>query len=214
MDYIPLLIRIRTVEMNKPPVELLYDSNGNPVYKVPGGSREPKDYKPAETYDLLLFQFNALKKILAGCERRCREHENGWRKAMSADATANKEDNSALRDTNERLTNEVLRLEEQNAELSALIHPIANSHTDCEITDRPLWWILSPEQNMRACPHQTYGTFFGPFWSRELGQDYLDGRRHHFGKKAIVYCGSCNDSPMMKKLFDKSKELGKRGVNL
>jgi hypothetical protein len=104
----------------------------------------------------------------------------------------------------------VEQLEEQGDELFNLIHPIANSHTDCEITDRPLWWILSPEQNMRACPHQTYGTFFGPFWSRELGQDYLDGRRHHFGKKAIVYCGSCNDSPMMKKLFDKSKELGKQ----
>ena len=100
-------------------------------------------------------------------------------------------------------------MKRQHAELLALIEPIANSHTDNEITDRPVWWILSPEQNMRACPHQTYSTFFGPFWSRELGQQYLDGRRHHFGKKAIVYCGSCNDSPALKALYDKSKAIAK-----
>ena len=78
---------------------------------------EPKDYKPAATYDVLLLQFNALKNILAGCERRCAEYHDGWRKAVSDDATANKADNNAIRETNDRLTNDLLRVEQQRDEL-------------------------------------------------------------------------------------------------
>lgn len=94
------------------------------------------------------------------------------------------------------------------AELEQALHPIANSYTDCEITDRPTWWILCPSQNMRKSVHETYGSFFGPFWSRESAAKYLAGRRHHFADNAIVYCGSCNDSPELKKIFDLSKAIG------
>jgi hypothetical protein len=94
------------------------------------------------------------------------------------------------------------------AELEQALHPIANSYTDCEITDRPAWWILCPSQNMKKSAHETYASFFGPFWSRESAAKYLAGRRHHFADNAIVYCGSCNDSPELKKLFDLSKVIG------
>ena len=87
------------------------------------------------------------------------------------------------------------------------VKEIAGSHTDNEITDRPVWWIIDPHQMMSPSVHEVYSMFKGPFFSREAATKYMEGHRYRYGKHVKVYCGSCNDAPQFKKLYDMSKAM-------
>lgn len=87
------------------------------------------------------------------------------------------------------------------------VKEIAGSHTDNEITDRPVWWIIDPHQMMSPSVHEVYSMFKGPFFSREAATEYMEGHRYRYGKHVKVYCGSCNDAPQFKKLYDMSKAM-------
>lgn len=91
------------------------------------------------------------------------------------------------------------------------VKEIAGSHTDNEITDRPVWWIIDPYQMMSPSVHKVYSMFKGPFFSREAATKYMEGHRYRYGKHVKVYCGSCNDAPQFKKLYDMSKAMLKGG---
>ena len=87
------------------------------------------------------------------------------------------------------------------------VKEIAGSHTDNEITDRPVWWIIDPYQMMSPSVHEVYSMFKGPFFSREVATEYMEGHRYRYGKRVKVYCGSCNDAPQFKRLYDMSKAM-------
>lgn len=60
---------------------------------------------------------------------------------------------------------------------------------DNEATAYPWWAIVQPEKKGTAA----IGA--GPFFSRKSAQDYLEGHRYRYSKKAYVYCFSGNQSP-------------------
>lgn len=62
-----------------------------------------------------------------------------------------------------------------------------------EATESPYWLIINPRQNFRKGvegAHNIASMITGPFFSREEAQRVLEGRSHHYGKDAIVYCHS------------------------
>ena len=61
---------------------------------------------------------------------------------------------------------------------------------DAESTAFPWWLIIDPRQMMGASCHAVADMITGPFLSREAAQRHLDGRRHAFSNRAVVYCHS------------------------
>ena len=106
-----------------------------------------------------------------------------------------------------RMAAEIERLNAEVELLRAIIRPIANSHTDNEGTDKPVWWILDPEQMMSPSFSRIYNMFYGPFWSREYANKFFTSTRHRYGAKAGVYSGSANSSEHMKELYQASAML-------
>jgi hypothetical protein len=60
---------------------------------------------------------------------------------------------------------------------------------DNEITAYPWWAIVQPERKGDSA----IGA--GPFFSRKSAQEYLDGHRYRYTKKAFVFCFSGHASP-------------------
>ena len=66
---------------------------------------------------------------------------------------------------------------------------------DNECTAAPWWFILDPKQNM-SCDLMTAATqITGPFFSRESAEWMLKIMRHHYSKRAVVWCHSGCYSP-------------------
>ena len=59
---------------------------------------------------------------------------------------------------------------------------------DNEGTASPYWMILDPRQNMNMDVYMLASQISGPFFSREDAQTYMDNRRHHFSRRAKVFC--------------------------
>lgn len=60
-----------------------------------------------------------------------------------------------------------------------------------EGTAEPWWVIVDPKQMMKPdCYTVMIGMITGPFFSREEAQRHLDGHRHNFTSRAVVYCAS------------------------
>lgn len=66
------------------------------------------------------------------------------------------------------------------------------------------WWGIAEEVKIGSCRNQ-YAILAGPFFSRESAKSKLEARRHHYGKRAIVYCFSGHDSPDYRELFALAK---------
>lgn len=61
---------------------------------------------------------------------------------------------------------------------------------DNEGTSAPWWLILDPKQNMGCNLMAAAMQITGPFFSRESAQKVLDRSRHHYSKRAVVWCHS------------------------
>ena len=59
-----------------------------------------------------------------------------------------------------------------------------------EGTAEPWWFIIDPKQNMDCNVYMAANQITGPFFSREEGQRVLANRRHHYSRRAVVFCGS------------------------
>jgi len=70
----------------------------------------------------------------------------------------------------------------------------ALKNSDREATAAPYWLILDPSQNMRCNIDEMAGGITGPFFSRKDAEDILILRKHHYSKKARVYCLSGHNS--------------------
>lgn len=101
----------------------------------------------------------------------------------------------------------VLGLLGENEKLKSVLHPIANEHSDCECTDRPVWYVVNPRQMMSATASNVCGMFHGPFWSRERADEFLENTRYRYGDKASVYCKSLYHYPEMRALYDASAKI-------
>jgi hypothetical protein len=95
----------------------------------------------------------------------------------------------------------------ENEKLKSALHPIANEHSDCECTDRPVWYVVNPRQMMSATASNVCSMFHGPFWSRERADEFLENTRYRYGDKASVYCKSLYHYPEMRALYDASAEI-------
>lgn len=63
-----------------------------------------------------------------------------------------------------------------------------------EGTESPWWFIVSPKFGTTSKIEHIVHCITGPFFSRESAEAKLNGRRYHYGKKAIVWCASGYDS--------------------
>ena len=61
---------------------------------------------------------------------------------------------------------------------------------DNEGTASPYWLILDPAQNMSCDVYVLASQITGPFFSRREAEHVLKVSRHHFSRKAVVYCHS------------------------
>ncbi|MCE9886519.1 hypothetical protein [Obesumbacterium proteus] len=95
----------------------------------------------------------------------------------------------------------------ENVGLKGALHPVANEHSDCECTDRPVWYVVNPSQMMSAKASSVCSMFHGPFWSRERANEYLENTRYRYGDKVSVYCKSLYHYPEMRALYDASKNI-------
>jgi hypothetical protein len=93
-------------------------------------------------------------------------------------------------------------------EILDAVRRIANTYSDNEATDRPVWWILTPRFGGGSNTAAMLSSVLGPFWSREEAQAWLDAKRYRFSAKAKVYCGSAHHNPELRKLFDLSRRMG------
>lgn len=59
-----------------------------------------------------------------------------------------------------------------------------------EATSSPYWLILDPHQNMDCDVYRLANMITGPFFSREEADRILKARRHHYSKRAVVFCHS------------------------
>lgn len=99
------------------------------------------------------------------------------------------------------------KLAAECAAMKAVIYPIANEYTDCECTDRPVWYVVNPRQMMSPSASSVCSMFHGPFWSRERAEEFMSSTRYRYGDKASVFCTSLHHYPEMSRLFDASKNL-------
>lgn len=78
-----------------------------------------------------------------------------------------------------------------------------------EGTSDPYWFIIDPVQNMSCSAFAAARQVTGPFFCREDGETYLKRARHHFSKKAIVWCHSgCNSGQYAQK-YREAERLAK-----
>jgi hypothetical protein len=60
-----------------------------------------------------------------------------------------------------------------------------------EGTSEPWWMIIDPHQMMSPSASEVAMRMItGPFFSREEAQSVLNSRRHHYSKRAVVWCSS------------------------
>jgi hypothetical protein len=71
-----------------------------------------------------------------------------------------------------------------------------------EATAYPYWMIIPPGRNSKEIAMM----MAGPFFSRQEAQDELDSRRYYYGKKAVVWCLSGNNSRRYRKAIDDVKK--------
>ena len=105
------------------------------------------------------------------------------------------------------LAEERAKLAAECAYLKKVIHPIANEHTDCECTDRPVWYVVNPRQMMRPSASEVCHMFHGPFWSRERAEEFMSSTRYRYRDNASVFCKSLYHYPEMRGLYDASKAM-------
>lgn len=78
-----------------------------------------------------------------------------------------------------------------------------------EGTSDPYWFIIDPSQNMSCSAFAAAMQVTGPFFCREDGEAYLERARHHFSKKAVVWCHSgCNSGQYAQK-YREAERLAK-----
>lgn len=61
---------------------------------------------------------------------------------------------------------------------------------DNESTAQPWWIIIDPHQNLARNVDEAAADITGPFFSRAEAEACLFERRHHYSKRAMVYCKS------------------------
>jgi hypothetical protein len=77
-----------------------------------------------------------------------------------------------------------------------------------EATAHPWWLILDPRQNMGADVDALAGQITGPFFSRQEAEDALLARRHHYSRRAVVYCHSGSNTIQYRQAIDAVGRMG------
>lgn len=92
-----------------------------------------------------------------------------------------------------------------NTEIIAAVAAIAGSHSNNEMTDMPVWWVIDPRRLTKNIHAQIASMVYGPFWSRENALEHLEYKRHWYGKRPIVYCTPAKGD--LRELYRLSKSL-------